>query len=202
MPKKIKLTVYYFQVDDATSAKELKLKQNAQGRWFITQVGEGSYNFWLDYRAAVRTFGKPYDVVTFDKVINEAVKNKLVPISEQSETEIGNLMLILEKKSKIPINSQHAMIKAKVLTNLDSFYNLYRFGLATAGYPNNQDPPHTGPTDNHPMIYYYAGEDDKIKHAQRVVGAKSKKITVGSGSNELDKINTVSPVPDRKKLKK
>lgn len=195
MEENVKITVYYFNIDNNRSAQELGLKQNKQGKWYLAKVGEGSYKFWTNYRAVVRTFGRPYDTYTFYKPLGES---RQVPISESVQNEIGNLLLILEKKSKFPINAQNAIVHAKTYGNMDSFYNLYRFGIAVAGHPNN-DPPNEGPAGNHPTVYYYAGEEEKIKNAERVTGAKGKKISAGLGSKEMKHINTVSPVANWKK---
>lgn len=198
MPNQVKITLHYFNVDNEISAREHRLKMNDRGRWYLVQIGDGSYKFWMDYRAAVRTFGDPYDRYSFYKTINESTT---VPISESAQKEINNLLIILEKKSKLPINAQHAMVHAKTYNNIDSFYDLYRFGVAVAGHPNN-DPHDSGPAGKHPTIYYYAGEEEKIKNAERATGAKGKRISNGLDSHEMPHINTVSPVPNRKKLKK
>lgn len=198
MSNQVKITLHYFNVDNEISAREHRLRMNNRGRWYLAQIGDGSYKFWMDYRAAVRTFGNPYDRYSFYKTLNESTT---VPISESAQKEIANLLIILEKKSKLPINAQHAMVHAKTYNNIDSFYDLYRFGIAAAGHPNNK-PTDSGPVGKHPTIYYYAGEEEKIKTAERITGAKGKKVSNGLDSHEMPHINTVSPVPNRKKLKK
>lgn len=198
MGRRTKIIVYYFNVDNEISARELKLRMNSQGRWYLVQVGEGSNRFWLDYQAAARTFGNPYDTYVFYKTLDES---KQIPISEDVQQKISNLLVILEKKSKLPINAQHAIIHAKTYNNIDSFYDLYKFGIAAAGFPNN-NPTSGGPAGKNPTIYYYAGEEEKIKNAERITGAKGKKISNGTDSHEMLHINTLSPVPNRKKLKK
>ena len=70
-----------------------------------------------------------------------------------------------------------------------------------AGALEQEMVPH-GPIGSDFVVIDYTEEDQKIRQAaEKMMGIKPTKHT-GRGSMELAKVNAVSPVPDRNKLRK
>jgi len=95
------------------------------------------------------------------------------------------------------------------LTNYDQLdnnaqpYLAYRFGIALAGSPDNDDAMYTkGPIgSNFAMIDYSEGDAKIRKAAEKRMGVKSSRGT-GKGSEEVHElVNTVSPVAAPKRNK-
>lgn len=87
------------------------------------------------------------------------------------------------------------------LDNNNNPYLAYRFGVAMAGAPS-EDMDKKGPVgSSFTTIGYSDAEKEITKAAAKVMGVTPTNLT-GDGSKELKSANTVSPVPNRKKLKK
>jgi len=87
------------------------------------------------------------------------------------------------------------------ISNNSKPYTAYRFGVAMAGSLEQEMTPH-GPIGSDFIIIDYTEEDQKIrKAAEKIMGIKPSQHT-GRGSVELNNIGSVSPVPDRNKLRK
>jgi len=87
------------------------------------------------------------------------------------------------------------------LDNNNNPYLAYRFGVAMAGAPTD-DMDKRGPVgSSFTTIGYSDAEREITKAAAKIMGVSPTNLT-GDGSDELQSAHTVSPVPDRKKLKK
>jgi len=87
------------------------------------------------------------------------------------------------------------------LSNNSKPYTAYRFGVAMAGALEQDMDPH-GPIGSDFVVIDYTEQEEAIrKAAENIMGIKPSKHT-GRGSKEMKKVNTVSPVPDRNKLRK
>lgn len=89
------------------------------------------------------------------------------------------------------------------LDNNNAPYLAYRFGIALAGSPDNDDNMYkNGPIgSNFNMIDYSDGDTEIRKGAEKRMGVKSSRTT-GKGSKEVDElVNKVSPVAQPKRNK-
>ena len=100
--------------------------------------------------------------------------------------------------------SKQALPNLEVWPELDNNnhpYLAYRFGVAMAGAPDD-DMDRNGPIGSAFTTIGYTDADREItKKAGKIMNVKSKNLT-GDGSAELTSAGTVSPVPNRKSLKK
>ena len=64
-PKLIKL--HYFKVDDTEIARELKLKQDRNGQWYLPQYNTSGRGFDRQYTSVLRIFNRPIKVVDLIK---------------------------------------------------------------------------------------------------------------------------------------
>jgi len=60
-PQMIKL--HYFSVDDDQSAKELGLRQDRNGRWYLPQYNTSGRGFNQKYAQAVSIFNRPIKII-------------------------------------------------------------------------------------------------------------------------------------------
>jgi len=61
VPKLVKL--HYFSVDDLEVSRELGMKQDRNGRWYLPQYNTSGRNFNQKFTSAVRIFGRPVDSI-------------------------------------------------------------------------------------------------------------------------------------------
>jgi hypothetical protein len=61
LPKLIKL--HYFNVDDQQASKELGMKQDRNGRWYLPQYNSSGRIFNQKFSSAVTIFGRPINSI-------------------------------------------------------------------------------------------------------------------------------------------
>lgn len=107
-------------------------------------------------------------------------------------------------KSKLRKSASQSLSNLETWPELDNNnhpYLAYRFGVAMAGAPD-EDMDRNGPIGSSFTTLGYTDADKEITDAAaKIMKVKSTKVS-GKGSEELTSTNTVSPVPDRNKLKK
>jgi hypothetical protein len=112
--------------------------------------------------------------------------------------------LLEEKRSKLRTGLEQGTPGLAIyhdISNNSKPYTAYRFGVAMAGALEQDMVPH-GPIGSDFTVIDYTEQDEMIrKAAEKIMGLKPTSHT-GRGSEELKSTNSVSPVPDRKKLRK
>jgi len=95
--------------------------------------------------------------------------------------------------------TRNSMPHAKSYKNLDSFYDLYKLGVAIANPDNDSG---YGPIDDSPSVWTNNdAEYDMLSKAEKNLSIKGKTIVPKNGSNELSCTNTISPVATPKRNK-
>lgn len=91
-------------------------------------------------------------------------------------------------------NFIHSMPSTHVLSGMDQYYQYYRFLVAVAGYPEDNDVPLRSFVKDWPIAVAYTPQEHEMIHkvASRM-GIKPTEIAY-TGSRELPDTNTVSPV--------
>jgi len=89
---------------------------------------------------------------------------------------------------------QQAGIYAKRYDDLDTYYGMYRLGVAiAAGDRNPLDG--KGPTRDHPTVWMYTPEEaEMVAKAEKRQGIKGTTLIGDGQSTELDTINIKSPI--------
>jgi hypothetical protein len=112
--------------------------------------------------------------------------------------------LFEDKKNYAGISdaAANALSNGKHYSQMDSNYELYRFGVSMAGQPGNPDVPMdkegVGET---PVIFAFSkGEEEIINATEKLRNMKGKQIGP-KGSKELKDANTTSPVAKPKRNK-
>ena len=96
-------------------------------------------------------------------------------------------------------NSKQSALYAKRYDDMDTYYDLYRFGVAVAGGP---DTPDEGPARASPTVWIRNDiEDAKVKTAERALGVKGTVIVPKGPSEEYKDTEAVSPVAKIKRNK-
>lgn len=147
---------------------------------------------------------KGYKQIGMKKKGNKKVPN-CVPVSEDVQAMLTQYISILEAKNKkatkIAKHASAAIPNGKNYKQMDSYYDLYRFGVAMAGQPDN-DSPVSGPVGHSPSTYAYShGDKDIITAAEKNTNNKGVYFAKGH-SKEVGSAHTISPTPDRSKLRK
>jgi hypothetical protein len=126
---------------------------------------------------------------------------KQIPVSEQIAMAMQDcIKTLMEKRSKIHKNNRRTMPATRNYPDMNSFYELYRFGIAMGTQPD-EDSPSYGPVGSHPSTYAYSdGDSKKIKAAEKNMGKKGVFLSKGCNS-EADDVFCVSPVPSKKSRK-
>jgi hypothetical protein len=108
--------------------------------------------------------------------------------------------IITEGKDKgLPKVSQAGAVHAKRYDELDTYYSMYRFGIAMAGH--HKDGPAHGPAQDKFTVWAYTdGDEEIIKQAEKNFGSRGTEIAKGP-SRETENIHVVSPVAKVKKNK-
>ena len=103
------------------------------------------------------------------------------------------------KKGKVRKALKHAGPHARRYDNLDTYYDMYRLGIALADHTA----PSQGPVSHSPTVWVNGPEEnDMLNKAERAVGAKGTVVVPRGDSEELPKvINSVSPVATPKRNK-
>lgn len=95
--------------------------------------------------------------------------------------------------------TRNAIPHAKSYKNLDSFYDLYRLGIAIANPNEGSD---EGPVNDSPAVWTTNdAEFEMLNKAEKKLGVKGTTIVPKNGSKELDSINSVSPIAKPKRNK-
>ena len=102
------------------------------------------------------------------------------------------------KKGHVRKGLQHSGPYAKRYDNLDTFYDMYRLGVALA----NGDAPSKGATSNSPSVWVRGPEEaEMLAKAERAIGASGTVIIPKGPSEEMPNVTAVSPVATVKRNK-
>jgi hypothetical protein len=109
---------------------------------------------------------------------------------------------LLSEDKKLNKNFRDASTGMNRYPQADTPYLKYRLGVMSAGAPDfHHEYNINGPAEDVMVSSHYTTADEEImKSAYSKSGFKSIKIT-NKGSKETDPVNSMSPVPDRKKLR-
>jgi hypothetical protein len=122
-------------------------------------------------------------------------KSKSVKETNQQIRQRKNELVEAQKLSKV---EQEAGIFAKRYDNMDTYYDMYRFGVTIAGGDAHPVIGH-GPVSDSPSIWMYTQQDaDKVAKAEKRQGVKGTTIIGKGQSKELDSINKKSTTASRK----
>ena len=89
-------------------------------------------------------------------------------------------------------NMQRSGYYAKRYDDMDTYYDMYRLGVAIAG---GSDTPALGPARAHPTVWIgNEVENEIIKTAEKALGIKGTVIVPKGPSEEYSDTDTVSPV--------
>ncbi len=106
---------------------------------------------------------------------------------------------ITEQSSSVHPYDEKRLANIMVLPNIDQFYEFYRFMISVACSPGMPSP--DDDLNNKPAaIAYTQADEDKLKHALRIMGKKGKWMTSGEAKEPND-TSVVSPVAKIKKNK-
>lgn len=101
-------------------------------------------------------------------------------------------------KKSIRKNMKASGVHAKRYDNLDTFYDMYRLGVAMA----DSTAPCEGPAGASPTVWVRNKEEAEIlARAERAIGAKGTVIVPKGASEEIDDVQVNSPVATIKKNK-
>lgn len=99
------------------------------------------------------------------------------------------------ENGKLKKASREALPHAKNYPEIDSFYELYRFGIGMASAPDNTDGHERGPIGVNPSVIMYSdGEEEIVRKAEKALNIKGKILAKKGQSAEMSHINTISPV--------
>ncbi len=102
------------------------------------------------------------------------------------------------KKGQVRKALKQAGPYAKRYDDLDTFYDMYRLGVALAdGSADSR-----GPASNSPTVWVNGPEEEAmLNKAERAIGTKGTVVVPKGPSEELPIVNSVSPVAKPKKNK-
>ena len=104
---------------------------------------------------------------------------------------------ITEKTNTLSKSERLAGPYAKRYDDMDTYYDMYRLGIAIAGGGNADA---EGPARASPTVWITNSvEEDKVKTAEKTLGATGTVIVPKGASEELRSTSTVSPVASVKK---
>jgi len=103
------------------------------------------------------------------------------------------------KKGQIRKNLKQSGPFAKRYDELDTFYDMYRLGIALA----NDKAPSRGVTSNSPAVWVRNDEEaEMLSNAERSMGIKGTVVVPNGKSSEMkDVVNTTSPIANPKRNK-
>jgi hypothetical protein len=101
------------------------------------------------------------------------------------------------KSQELRPDEKDAGTYAKRYDDIDTYYDLYRLGLAIAG---GKDTPQKGPVTAHPTIWIRnSAEEEKLKAAEKVMGIKGTVVVPKGDSQEPKDTNVVSAIAKPKR---
>lgn len=104
---------------------------------------------------------------------------------------------IAETIKALSKNERQSGPYAKRFDNMDTYYDMYRLGIAIAGGGNADA---QGPARASPTVWITNSvEEDKVKTAEKTLGQKGTVIVPKGHSEELRSTSAVSPVASVKK---
>ena len=107
-----------------------------------------------------------------------------------------------DAEKKLRKSSQESLPHVVQYQGIDQYYGYYRLGVAMARSPDDGTPT-AGPAKDVPSVYpYSSGDEEIVNRAVKNQGIKGKTLVQKGKSSELPGVNTLSPVPDRNKLRK
>ena len=102
------------------------------------------------------------------------------------------------KKGQVRKGLKHSGPYAKRYDTLDTFYNMYRLGIALA----NDSAPSKGAASNSPTVWVRGPEEaEMLSKAERAMGVTGTVVVPQGKSEELPGVETVSPVAKPKRNK-
>ena len=102
------------------------------------------------------------------------------------------------KKGQVRNGLKHSGPYAKRYDDLDTFYDMYRLGVALA----NDKAPSRGVVSNSPTVWVRNDEEaEMLANAERTMGIKGTVVVPQGDSEELPNIETVSPIAKIKRNK-
>jgi hypothetical protein len=100
------------------------------------------------------------------------------------------------KKGQVRDGLKRSGPYAKRYDELDTFYDMYRLGIALA----NDKAPSRGVASNSPTVWVRNDEEaEMLTNAERAIGVKGTVVVPQGASEELPSIETVSPVANVKR---
>ena len=103
----------------------------------------------------------------------------------------------LYESKQLNKSTRDAIPNAKTYKELDSYYDLYKLGVAVA---NPDVETEDGPVKDNPIAWpYTTADNEKLKKAEKKIGIKGKSVVSKNGSSELNTANITSPVAKSKK---
>lgn len=103
-----------------------------------------------------------------------------------------------KKKGQVRKGLKHAGPYAKRYDELDTFYNMYRLGIALADGTVNS----AGPASNSPTVWVRGPEEaEMLAKAERAMGVKGAVVVPKGPSEELPSVDAISPVATPKRNK-
>lgn len=103
-----------------------------------------------------------------------------------------------DKPTDLSKMSKAVGIHARRYDQADQYYDMYRLGVAMASAPD-RGTPKEGPARDSPTVWMYTdAEVDIVNRAEKEMGIKGTNIISDGKSEELDSVNTHSPVATRK----
>ena len=102
------------------------------------------------------------------------------------------------KKGQVRKGLKHSGPYAKRYDELDTFYDMYRLGIALA----NHEAPSKGAVSNSPTIWVRGTEEEEmVAKAERAMGVKGTVVVPSGPSEEMPNVTAVSPVATVKRNK-
>jgi hypothetical protein len=103
------------------------------------------------------------------------------------------------KKASMRPSMKKSGLHAKHYGNNDTYYDMYRFGVAIAG---GETAPNGGPAGHSPTVWMRNPEEAEIiRVAEKVTGMKGTKIIPQGNSEEMPTVGKISPVAKSKRNK-
>lgn len=103
------------------------------------------------------------------------------------------------KKSQMRMSMKKSGLHAKHYANNDTYYDMYRFGVALAG---GATAPSGGPAGHSPSVWMRNPEEAEIvRVAEKVTGMRGAEIIPPGETEEMPSVDSVSPVAKPKRNK-
>lgn len=100
------------------------------------------------------------------------------------------------KKGQVRKGLKHSGIYAKRYDDLDTFYDMYRLGIALA----NDEAPSRGVVSNSPTVWVRNDEEaEMLANAERTMGIKGTVVVPQGDSEEYTDTNDKSPIANIKR---